>query len=93
MKRILLISLMLLLLISIGFSTITLTYMYWGSPLERKVQENMLKAFEKAYPGIKVKAIHVPSNYDEKISAMLAGGNPPHVAQLGEGLAFEWAEK
>lgn len=83
----------LILMVSMAFSTITLSYMYWGSPLEKKAQEDMLKAFEKAHPGIKVKAIYVPSNYDEKISAMLAGGNPPHVAQLGEGLAFEWAEK
>jgi len=76
---------------------VELTYMYWGSPEERVAQENMLKEFEKAYqdvfPGIKVKALHVPANYDEKIASMVAGGDPPHVAQVTEGSALKWAEE
>jgi len=97
-----LIGLLSVLLVLSGFAwafgkTIELTYMYWGSPEERVVQENMLKDFEEAYqdifPGIKVKALHVPSNYDEKIASMVAAGNPPHIAQLVGFQACEWCEQ
>lgn len=97
-----LVGLLSVLLVLSGFAwafgkTIELTYMYWGSPEERVVQENMLKDFEEAYqdifPGIKVKALHVPSNYDEKIASMVAGGTPPHIAQVTEGNANKWAEE
>ncbi len=100
-SRKVLIGLLSVLLVLSGFTwafgkTIELTYMYWGSPEERVAQENMLKDFEEAYqdifPGIKAKALHVPSNYEEKISSMVAGGTPPHVAQVEESLANGWAE-
>ncbi len=77
--------------------TMELTFMYWGSPEERVVVEGMLKEFEEAYqdifPGIEVKALHVPANYDEKIASMVAGGMPPHVAYVSEGQVLEWAEE
>lgn len=72
---------------------VTITYTYWGSALEREAQLQMARDFEKAHPNIKVKAIHIPANYEEKINAMVAAGNPPDVAQLAEGTALEWAEK
>jgi len=70
---------------------VKLTYMFWGSPLERDVQFKMCLDFEKAYPNIEVKAIYTPANYQEKISAMVAAGTPPDVSQLGEGPALTWA--
>lgn len=83
--------------VSSATAAVELIYTYWGSPLERDAQAKMCRDFEKAYqsifPGIKVKDIYIPSNYDEKINAMIAAGEPPHVAQLGEALSLEWAEK
>ena len=70
---------------------VQLTYMFWGSPLEREAQFKMCRDFEKVYPNIEVKAIYTPANYQEKISAMVAGGTPPDVAQLGEGPSLTWA--
>jgi multiple sugar transport system substrate-binding protein len=70
---------------------VQLTYMFWGSPLEREAQFKMCRDFEKVYPNIEVKAIYTPANYQEKISAMVAGGTPPDVAQLAEGPSLTWA--
>jgi multiple sugar transport system substrate-binding protein len=97
-RKVLLLTITILLLsFSLFGKAVELTYMYWGSPEERVAQENMLTEFEKAYqdvfPGIKVKALHVPANYDEKIASMVAGGNPPQIAQLVGYQACEWAEK
>ena len=94
-RKVLLVTITILLLsFSLFGKAIELTYMYWGSPEERVAQENMLKEFEKAYqdvfPGIKVKPLHVPANYNEKIASMVAGGNPPHVAQLVGPQAIRW---
>jgi len=69
---------------------VKLTYMFWGSPLERETQFKMCRDFERAYPNIEVKAIYCPANYHEKISAMVAAGTPPDVSQLYEGPSLKW---
>ncbi|MGI6567597.1 MAG: ABC transporter substrate-binding protein [Limnochordia bacterium] len=70
-----------------------LKYTYWGSPLEKTAQEEMLKDFMEAYPHIEVQPIYIPSDYVTKITAMLAAGDPPDVGQLGEGQVLAWAEE
>ncbi len=72
---------------------VKLKYTYWGSPLEKKAQEDMLKDFMKAYPHIEVQPIYIPSDYVTKITAMVAAGDPPDVGQLGEAQALPWAEE
>lgn len=70
---------------------VKLKYTYWGSPLEKKAQEDMIKSFMEAYPHIEVQPIYIPSDYETKITAMIAAGDPPDVGQLNEGLALKWA--
>lgn len=72
---------------------VKLKYTYWGSPLEREAQAQMLKGFMEAYPHIEVEGIHIPSDYTTKITAMVAAGEAPDVGQLDEGLAMQWAEE
>jgi len=72
---------------------VKLKYTYWGSPLERDAQAEMLKAFMQAYPHIEVEGIYIPSDYVTKITAMIAAGEAPDVGQLDEGLALQWAEE
>ena len=78
---------------AVSAEKVKLKYTYWGSPLEKTAQEEMLKEFMKAYPHIEVQPIYIPSDYVTKITAMLAAGDPPDVGQLGEGQVLAWAEE
>ena len=69
-----------------------LLFTYWGSPQEKTALESMVSDFNEQHPDINVRGQYIPnSTYVEKISAMLASGNPPDVAYLGEGQALPWA--
>lgn len=69
-----------------------LLFTFWGSPQEKAAIENMVADFEALHPDIQVQAQHIPNTtYVEKISTMLASGNPPDVAYLGEFQALSWA--
>jgi multiple sugar transport system substrate-binding protein len=68
---------------------ITLKLTYWGSPIEKQAIEAAMATFEKANPGIKVDAQHVPTDYRTKITTMIAGGVGPDVLYLDEA-ANEW---
>ena len=70
-----------------------LLFTYWGSPIEREAVENMLDAFNAEFTDIQVRGEHVPDAYEERMSTMLAGGNPPDVAYMAEGLAMQWFEE
>lgn len=68
-----------------------LLFTFWGSPQEKAAVESMVADFTEQYPDITVRAQHIPSNYTEKVTAMLASGDPPDVAYLSENVALPWA--
>ena len=71
---------------------VTLTFTYWGSPVEKAAVEQMVRAFEAANPNLKVNALHFPnSEYIARVSALIAGGTPPDVGYLFETHAALWA--
>lgn len=70
---------------------VELVFMYWGSPQEKAAVDNMVASFEESHPNIDIVTQHVPDGYEEKITTMLAGGNAPDVAYLGEAQALDWA--
>jgi multiple sugar transport system substrate-binding protein len=72
---------------------ITLKFMFWGSAFEKQAVDKMVKSFEDSHPGIKVDAQHVTGDYETKINTLMATGELPDVAYLGEGLALKWAEE
>lgn len=71
---------------------VELTFTYWGSPQEKQVIEAAMKAFEEANPGITVNPMHIPSDYDTKITTMMAAGELPDLGYMSS-LAFLWAEE
>jgi multiple sugar transport system substrate-binding protein len=72
---------------------VELVFTFWGSTFEKQAIEEAVANFNATHPCIRVNAQHTAvSGYVEKLSTMLAGGNPPDVAYLGEGQAFQWAE-
>jgi multiple sugar transport system substrate-binding protein len=70
---------------------VKLKFMYWGSAFEKAAMEKMIKAFNGSHPNIEVKGEHVPGDYNAKINTLMATGDLPDVAYLGEGLALKWA--
>jgi multiple sugar transport system substrate-binding protein len=73
--------------------TVNLKFMYWGSVFEKQAIENMVKSFEEKYPDIKIDAQHVPSEYETKMNTLMASGDLPDIAYLGEALALKWAQE
>ena len=71
---------------------VVLTFAHWGSPLEKEAMAQMCESFEKAHPNVIVNVLYTPVNYDERLSAMVAGGIAPDVAYCHETPAFTWAE-
>lgn len=61
---------------------VTLTFLCWGSTANMKIREDIVRAFEEKNPDIKIKTIHVPLNYDDKLQTMIAAGSPPDVFWL-----------
>ena len=72
---------------------VELTFTFWGAELELKVVTEAINRFNETHPDIKVTPMHIPSDYETKISAMVVGGTPPHVGYLYEPLTLDWATK
>jgi multiple sugar transport system substrate-binding protein len=71
-----------------------LLFTFWGSPQEKAAVESMIADFMEQYPDIEVRAQHIPNtSYAEKMSTMLASGDPPDVAYLFETQALPWAQE
>ncbi len=71
-----------------------LTFTLWGSPFEKQAILDATDAFNASHPCIQVRAQHIPNTaYAEKITTMLAAGDPPDVAYLSESQAFPWAQE
>ena len=70
-----------------------LLFTYWGSPQEQEAVKNMVDDFNSKHDNITVKPQYISNTgYDEKVTTMLAGGNPPDIAYMGSGLAWKWAQ-
>lgn len=57
----------------------------WDGGETIKVMEDMIARFEKANPGITIKNMNFPADYDTKITTMVAAGTPPDIAFLESG--------
>jgi len=70
-----------------------LVFTYWGSPQEQDAVKKMVENFNDQHDKISVKPQYVPNDgYEEKMTTMLAGGNPPDIAYMGSGMAWQWAQ-
>lgn len=73
---------------------ITLNLSYWGSPNEVGAYKKAVANYEEKFPNVKVKLQHIPTDYDTKMTAMVAGNDEPDVAQMETGtIAFPLAEQ
>lgn len=73
---------------------VPLTFTFWGSANEKNDIETAAKHFNDTHPCIQVTTMHVPAagtTYVQKLTTMLASGNPPDLGYLSESQAFDWA--
>ncbi|NLB90240.1 MAG: sugar ABC transporter substrate-binding protein, partial [Clostridiales bacterium] len=75
--------------IALGDSDVTLTFTYWGSTYEKAVIENAIQSFTEK-TGIKVEPMIIPTEYETKLTTMIAGNDAPDVGYLGPPTAYKW---
>lgn len=76
-----------------GGEPVKLTFMYWGSNMEKQAIDRMLKSFNESHPNIKVEGQHVTGDYNTKINTLMASNELPDIAYLGTTLAKKWAKE
>ncbi|SDT22590.1 ABC transporter substrate-binding protein [Microlunatus soli] len=73
---------------------VELSFMYWGSAFEKKAIDSMLQKFDDSHDKIDATAKFVPtSNYDTKMSSIVAAKTPPDVAYLSGSQLYDFAGK
>lgn len=73
---------------------VTITFSNWDGGETLDAYNAAIAKFESLNPNIKIEMINIPSEYDTKITAMIAGGTPPDVAVLESGtIAFTLAQE
>lgn len=71
----------------------TIRFSTWGSLDEKKVNEDIIAAFEEDNPGCKVELEFIPEQYVAKIDTMFVGGNAPDVIYGHPHYFANWASK
>ncbi len=72
---------------------IVLRYTGWGGPQEKKTTQNVIDEFEKTHPNVEVEYIHIPTDYNTKLTTMIAANQGPDVALLNGDTALQWASE
>lgn len=70
---------------------VKLTFTYWGSTYEKAVIEDAIRSFTEK-TGIDVEPMIIPSEYETKLTTMIAGNDAPDVGYLGPPTAYKWFE-
>lgn len=71
----------------------TLKFMFWGSPFEKKIQQQQAAEFSKKNPGVNVNVQIIPSNFKTKMNTLMASGNMPDMSYLGASHALIWGKQ
>jgi multiple sugar transport system substrate-binding protein len=56
-----------------------ITFSGWGDPTEQQIYRDSITRFNQFYPGVKVDYQPIPSNFQAKLKAQMAGGTAPDV--------------
>lgn len=70
----------------------TIRFAVWATPAQQKVEQAIVDAFEKRHPEIHVQLLALEYvSYDEKIQAMMVGGDPPDAMLVKNTTYDDWA--
>lgn len=65
---------------------VELVYTQWGGPDELEVFEYLVGVFNERNPDIRSVFQPIPTDYDTALQTMIAGGTPPDIAMVSDGL-------
>lgn len=68
---------------AVNVKPVQLEYMMWGRPDELDTVSEYIRRFHEKFPNIKVKILHVPQAYDDKLKTLFAAKTPPDVMYMG----------
>ena len=70
----------------------TIEIAIWGGDYDKEVMELRIEEFNEIYPNITVEILHLPSDYDQTVQTMMAGGESPDIIQVAEGV-HQWSDR
>lgn len=70
-----------------------LQFAMWGSRQQLKVEEQIIAAFEKAHPEVKILPMPVSQRYSEKLQAMMVGDVAPDLMMVELSYYDDWAAR
>lgn len=71
---------------------ITLRYAYWGSTYENEAMQSIAAKYEAENPNVDIECIYIPNaDYTTKMTAMIASGDEPDIANLFPSDFIGWA--
>lgn len=68
-----------------------ITYMYWGDDYERQLYTDLIAAYEKLVPGVKIEQMYTPGDYYTKLQNLGAAKTVPDIFWLSEARVKELA--
>ena len=71
----------------------SITFATWGSLDERRVNEEIIAAFEALHPGVTVNLEFIPDEYVQRINTMFVGGNAPDVIYGHPHMFANWGSR
>lgn len=79
---------------AIGEEQVTIRFSNWDGGETLDAYNSAIAKFEELHPNIKIEMVNIPSEYDTKLTAMIAGGTAPDVAILESStIAFTLAQE
>lgn len=76
-------SLLFALLVGLASAQTTVVWSFWGDPGELPPNDEVIAAFQEAYPDIRIEKQHAPwASYFDRIQTQMAGGTAPDVMFL-----------
>ena len=77
-----------------GEENITLRYAYWGSSYENEAMQKIAAKYEEEKKKKKIECIYIPNaDYTTKMTAMVASGDEPDIANLFPSDFIGWADE
>lgn len=73
---------------------IVLRYAYWGSTYENEAMQNIAAKYHEQNPNVTIECIYIPNaDYTTKMTAMVASGDEPDIANLFPSDFIGWAQQ
>jgi len=73
--------------------TTTLLYAFWGSVEQQRIERQVIEAFERENPGIRIVTLPIGARYSDKLQAMFVGNVAPDVMAVGLPNYWDWSSK